>query len=172
MAPIHIYLNWRFFLRSGGAMLLALTFSISFYKTGSLPLFWASVTGFFTLATLLCLWLLADRRPYLTLSAAGLTNRFIGVGLIEWGDVERVYLRQLHVGALASQLMPQHYVCLQLRNEAEYLARMSFWNRLRWASVPGITRFHVNTRALQSSASEIMTHIAQCVEAYSASHNR
>ena len=170
MPPLHIYNNWRIFLLGAVTMPVALLECKSLYDLGYMPVLWACATAFCAVILLLCIWMLIDRRPWLTLSDVGLANRFIGVGVIAWEDIEQAYLHQLHAGYMFNAVAPQQYVCLQLRNEAEYLARMSLWNRLRWAPMPGVTRFHVNARGLQSSGPEILAHITRYLETYRTTH--
>jgi hypothetical protein len=57
-----------------------------------------------------------DTRPRITFDECGILDRTLRVGLIEWADIEDVYLKH-------SQGQP--FLCLKLRNAAKYTARLS-----------------------------------------------
>ena len=74
------------------------------------------------------LWLVAkltrrlfDKRPRLTLTQTGVTDHQLGIGEIRWTDIE---------GACVRSTRGSIFICLNLRNELEYVARMASTTRL------------------------------------------
>jgi hypothetical protein len=57
-----------------------------------------------------------DARPRITFDERGILDRTLRVGLIEWTDIEDVYLKH-------SQGQP--FLCLKLRDASKYTARLS-----------------------------------------------
>ncbi len=76
---------------------------------------WMSIV-FFGACSLVCVWQIFDSRPRLTVDDEGVLDRTLGVGIVRWEDIEGAYKR-----SIASN----DFICLRLRNTADYLARLS-----------------------------------------------
>lgn len=59
---------------------------------------------------------LFGKKPRLTLTRTGVTDYQLGIGEIQWADIEEAYIRSSRGNI---------FICLNLRNESEYVARMA-----------------------------------------------
>ncbi len=80
---------------------------------------WLSVAFFGTGAVVFVRQLL-DARPRLVVNDAGVEDRTLGGGLISWGEIEEAYLLSIHSNP---------FICLELRDPARFLARLSPFKR-------------------------------------------
>lgn len=118
-----------------GRNLLMLLVSCAFVAVGVLLLFrgagearWAGIASivFFGACTLFCVYQLIERRPRLVFDDVGVFDRTLGVGRIPWDEI---------LAADWVSLNGNHFICLLLRDEAHWLARLSpLQRRLAWAN--------------------------------------
>ena len=80
---------------------------------------WMSV-AFFGDCSLTGLWMLFDQRPRIVVDDNGIYDRTLGVGQIPWSEIDDAYIQSIK---------GNDFICLELRNQHEYLERMSAVNR-------------------------------------------
>lgn len=85
-------------------------------KVGGAPrVGWMNVVFFGGCAAVFA-WQMADSGPRLVFGDQGVFDRTLRVGVIEWNDIEDAALASIHGNP---------FVCLYLRDEAKYIARLS-----------------------------------------------
>jgi hypothetical protein len=92
-------------------------------RNGTLTAFEWSGVVFFAAGAAVCLSRLVRPRPRLIIEQGGMTAVGFGVGQIRWTDVQRVDLRWV---------LGQPHLCLDLRNRATYLQRLSLVHRIAY----------------------------------------
>lgn len=75
---------------------------------------WPSIL-FFGFGSLIFIRELADARPRLVIDDRGVFDRTLGIGMIPWQDI---------VGARVKRMRNHPFICLDLRNENEYLDKL------------------------------------------------
>ena len=88
---------------------------------------WGSIV-FFGLGVMVFAFKICDRRPTIIINEKGVFDRTLGVGVIEWGDIEDVYKQSVHGNV---------FICMVLTEPAKYLrhpskakAKIASFNRL------------------------------------------
>ena len=81
----------------------------------SIVISWSCVI-FFGFAFLIFLWQIFDTRPRVVIDQIGVYDRTLGVGIIEWEDIEHAYL---------NSLMKNDFISLVLKNPEKYLHKLS-----------------------------------------------
>jgi hypothetical protein len=114
----------------------------------------AGCTLVFALFTCVAVWMLIDRRPRIVLDQYGILDRKIGVGRIAWSDIVHAYIQTFGSGRIGRQ----DFICLEIRNEAEYLRKARPIKRLmaagnRWL---GFTPMVVNLGATDADAHDVL----------------
>ncbi|WP_223649161.1 STM3941 family protein [Hymenobacter psoromatis] len=95
-----------------------------------------------------------DQAPRLTLTATGMTDRSLKLGEIPWRDIEGAYLRSVYLRSVRGS----EFICLQLRNTDDYLARLSPMMRrlLGTNTALGFTPISLNLTGLKADTNEIL----------------
>jgi hypothetical protein len=118
MSPIAIKasrLKYALLLIIAIGFVLAGAFIVAFDTTGEAWLGWLSIV-FFGAGIPLFLWQLLDARPRLIIDEKGVFDRTLGVGVIPWPEITGAYLRSIKSA---------DFICLELRNPAPWLERLS-----------------------------------------------
>jgi hypothetical protein len=93
-------------------------------------------------------WQIADARPRLIIDERGVMDRTLGVGRIEWADVE---------GAYVAAISGNDFICLELRNPEKYRRKLS--KVRRWMAAAnlnlGFTDFSINLSNVGAGTEEI-----------------
>ncbi len=136
--------------------ILLLIVTASFAATGVLILMhngptwigWMSIV-FFGSGIPLFLWQIADNRPRLIIDDEGVNDRTLGVGKILWKDIGGAYLKSIQ---------NNDFICLQLKNSEEYVAKLS---PIKKASASaneklGFTPLSLNLSGVSADTSQIL----------------
>jgi len=113
----------------------------------------AGCTLVFALFTCVAVWMLIDRRPRIVLDQHGILDRKIGVGRIAWPDII-----DAHIVTLSARIGRQEFICLEVRDEEEYLRKAGAITRFlaagnRWL---GYTPLVVNVSATNADAHDVL----------------
>lgn len=76
---------------------------------------WSCIV-FFGFGVLTFLWQIFDTRPRVVIDQIGVFDRTLGVGIIEWQDIEHAYL---------NSIMKNDFISLVLKNPEKYLQKTS-----------------------------------------------
>jgi hypothetical protein len=76
---------------------------------------WSAII-FFGACAIIFLLQIIDSRPRLIIDENGIFDRTLSIGLISWSDIADAY-----VGSIKGQ----HFICLKLKDENKYLAKLS-----------------------------------------------
>lgn len=108
---------------------------------------WVAIT-FFGAGLIVSAWQIADSRPRLIIDERGVLDRTLGVGRIPWGDIEAAYVRSIS---------GNDFICLELRNAAEYKRRLSKVRRALAAGNRGLgfTDFNLNLSGVDARTDEV-----------------
>ena len=108
--------------KSVPALLVCLIFVLSGILMISTSNYWTrSLIGaasviFFGAGFFILLWQTADRRPRITIDKNGITDRTLGVGRIDWADIEFAHLNSVFANS---------FIVLKLANTEKYLKNLS-----------------------------------------------
>ena len=121
------------------------------------PFGWVPIV-FFGTGAIVFAWQIVDSRPRLTIDENGVTDRTLGIGRIAWDDIESAYL---------ATIQGNGFICLELRNPEQYLAKMS---KTRRSMSPlnrelGFTDFNINLSNIDAGNSEVFELVMKHVEA-------
>jgi hypothetical protein len=110
-------------------------------------------TLFFAFCAVGLLWMLIDRRPRIVLDQYGIFDRKIGVGRIAWSDIIHAY-----IVTLSARIGGQEFICLEVRNEEEYLQKAWAIKRFqaagnRWLGFPPLV---VNVTGTDADAHNVL----------------
>ena len=107
------------------------------------------VMAFFMIGVVVFVRQFLDQAPRLTLTATGVSDRALKLGEIPWRDIEGAYLRSVR---------GSEFICLQLRNTDDYLARLSpLMRRLLGTNTAlGFTPISLNLTGLKADINEIL----------------
>lgn len=83
--------------------------------------FWSTIIGwacivFFGFGLLIFLWQIFDTRPRIVIDQIGIFDRTLGIGIIEWQDIEHAYL---------NSIFGNKFISLVLHDNEKYLQRIS-----------------------------------------------
>jgi len=153
MAEDLIYYNarWRYALLTLGSLVfvvLGVWMIVADGKWGPGLL----AIAFFGLGAAVGIWQFFDSRPRLRVSDAGILDRTLGVGLIKWTDITDAYLMSIN---------RENFICLVLRNEADYLAHLSpLKKRLAAANQAlGFTPISINLSGVDINPEQVLEYI-------------
>jgi hypothetical protein len=94
------------------------------------------------------IWQIADARPRLIIDERGVIDRTLGVGRIEWADVE---------GAYVISISGNDFICLELKNPEKYRQKLS--QVRRWMTTAnrnlGFTDFSINLSNVAAGTEEV-----------------
>ncbi|MFZ5638983.1 MAG: STM3941 family protein [Pseudomonadota bacterium] len=104
---------------------------------------------FFGACALTFVWQIVDRRPRLILDDVGVFDRTLRVGRIPWSDIEDAYSASIH---------RQDFVCLILRDEAQWVAKLPPLQRRLVAAnrALGFSGLNLNLSGLEADASTVL----------------
>ncbi len=105
--------------------------------------------GFFGPGALLLGWQIFDRRPRLVIDSDGVFDRTIGIGRIDWDDIESAHLNSTN---------GNDFICLVLRDPSLYVDQMS-WLRRKLASANaalGFSSVTLNLSGITISPEEVL----------------
>lgn len=109
---------------------------------------WAGIVFFGACAAVFVRQLL-DARPRLVIDDIGILDRTLGVGLIPWQDIAGAYLRSLQ---------GNHFICLELRDPAPWLAKLSAVQRAMTAAneALGFTPLSLNLAGVAADPRQVL----------------
>ncbi|AYA35859.1 hypothetical protein D3Y59_01625 [Hymenobacter oligotrophus] len=112
-----IYYNsrWRHALLTFGGLAFVAMGVWLLVKTDKWGLGLVSIL-FFGACAAVGIWQMVDTRPRLRITDEGILDRTLGVGLIRWTDIADAYVNAVN---------REHFICLHLHNEEEYVGRLS-----------------------------------------------
>ena len=107
---------------------------------------------FFGMCAAIGAWQFFDQRPRLQITDAGIIDRTLGVGTISWDDIANAYVRSVN---------NQHFICLNLRNEAKYLGQLSPLKRKTVAAnqALGFTPLSINLSGVDLNPEQLLEYI-------------
>lgn len=161
MPPVHYYNSRPLALVVLVGSLAGVAKGMSWVHSAAWPALGATCVAVFIGCFAAGLWLLLDQRPRLSLTGEGLTDRMLGVGLIPWSDIEEAYTHGFRSGLASSAVTRQQYVCLRLRNEEQYVRRLSFLKRNLAVTTPklGFTRISINLAGTTANSQQVLCEI-------------
>lgn len=142
--------RWRYGVFLLGSLVFVAAGVFSVFAEGRVGAWigWSSIL-FFGGCSLVFVQQIIDTRTRLELNERGIFDRTLGVGLIPWSDVESAYVLTIH---------QQSFVCLQLRNEDEWVDRLgATQRRLMGANrALGFQAFNINLSGLGAHPQEVL----------------
>ena len=104
------------------------------------------------------IWQIADSRPRLIIDDSGVLDRTLGVGRIEWTDIQEAYVRSIS---------GNDFICLELKNPEKYSQQLSQVKRAMADANRGLgfTDFNINLSGVAASTDEIFELLMKYCEA-------
>src|SRR5690349_10502241 len=111
------------------------------------PFGWVSVV-FFGTGIPVSIWQIADSRPRLIIDEHGVLDRTLGVGRINWSDIQAAYVRSIS---------GNDFICLELKNPEYYAQKLSQVKRGMAAANRslGFTDFNINLSGVDANTDEV-----------------
>ncbi len=108
---------------------------------------WASIL-FFGAGIPIFIWQIIDARPRLVIDEHGVLDRTLGVGRIDWSDIESAYV---------IKMAGNDFICLELRHPEKYLNRLSKVKRVMTAANRslGFKEFNLNLSGVAAGTDEV-----------------
>lgn len=108
---------------------------------------WICIT-FFGLGTLVFLKRLFDNRPRIVIDQYGIFDRTLGIGIIEWQDIERVY---------TNSIMGSDFISLVLYDNDKYLKRTNkpLAKLAKYNKTLGFETINLNLSGINTSSKEV-----------------
>jgi hypothetical protein len=94
------------------------------------------------------IWQIADARPRLIINDLGILDRTLGVGRIDWSDIEAAYVRSIS---------GNDFICLELKNVEKYAGKLSRVKRAMASANRnlGFTDFSINLSGVDARTEEV-----------------
>lgn len=133
--------------------ILLLIASIAFVVTGIVMIVrgksfgWVAVL-FFGSGIPIFIWQIIDSRPRLVIDERGVIDRTLGVGRINWDDIDAAYVLSIS---------GNDFICLELKNPERYLQRLSPVKRAMAKANRqlGFTDFNLNLSGVDARTDEV-----------------
>ncbi len=111
------------------------------------PFGWVPIV-FFGTGIMVSVWQIADARPRLIIDERGVLDRTLGVGRIDWSDIEAAYVRSIS---------GNDFICLELKNPEKYSQKLSKVKRAMAAANRGLgfTDFNLNLSGVDVKTDEV-----------------
>jgi hypothetical protein len=97
-------------------------------------------------------WQFLDTRPRLQITDEGILDRTLAIGLIPWTDI---------TGAYVHAVKQEYFICLHLRNEENYITRLSLLGRKLIAAnrALGFTALSINLSGVEIDPEQLLEYI-------------
>lgn len=107
-----------------------------------------SCISFFGLGTLVFLKRLFDNRPRIVIDQYGIFDRTLGVGIIEWQDIERIY---------TNSIMGSDFISLVLSDNDKYLRRTNkpLAKLFKFNKILGFETINLNLSGINTNSKEV-----------------
>jgi hypothetical protein len=137
--------RWKYFLYLFAALGFVVTGAVMIASGERFG--WAAVV-FFGAGIPVFVWQIVDSRPRLVIDERGVTDRTLGVGRIEWRDVEAAYV---------ISISGTDFICLELSAPEKYLGRLSKVRRAMATAnrKMGFTDFSLNLSGVDARTDEV-----------------
>ena len=108
---------------------------------------WVGIT-FFGAGALVFVWQIVDERPRLVIDERGVLDRTLGVGWIDWLDIE---------AARVMSIAGNDFIALELRNPEKYWVRLSNVKRAMASANRrlGFSDFNLNLSGVEAKTEEV-----------------
>lgn len=108
---------------------------------------WVAIL-FFGTGLVVSIWQIADSRPRLIIDERGVLDRTLGVGRIDWSDIQAAYVRSIS---------GNDFICLELKNPEKYAQKLSNVKRAMAGANRGLgfTDFNLNLSGVEASPEEV-----------------
>ena len=108
---------------------------------------WVAIL-FFGAGIPIFIWQIVDARPRLIIDDQGILDRTLGIGRIDWSDIDAAYVRSIS---------GNDFICLELKNVEKYAAQLSSVKRAMSTANRelGFTDFNINLSGVDARTDEI-----------------